>query len=116
MDIQRINPRKLWSDVVIHDGVAYLCGQVTKSLDLDIKGQTETMLEKVDALLEQAGSDRAHILSATIYLKDVADKQAVNEVWEAWVPQDRPPARLLVQAELGHPQFLVEISVIAAVV
>jgi len=72
------------------------------------------MLEKVDELLETAGSSRDRILSATIYLADMADFKALNEVWDNWVPEGTAPARACVQAQMASPELLVEISVIAA--
>ena len=72
------------------------------------------MLDKVDALLLSANSDREHMLSATIYIKDMADFAAMNAVWDAWVPQGHAPARACVQAAMARPELLVEISVVAA--
>jgi len=73
------------------------------------------MLEKVDELLLEAGSDRQHILSATVYIRDMKDFAAMNEVWDAWVPEGHAPARACVQAAMARPELLVEVSVIAAV-
>ncbi len=73
------------------------------------------MLEKVDDLLIEAGSDRKHILSATLYIKDMKDFAAMNEVWDAWVVEGYSPARACVEASLARPELLVEVSVIAAV-
>ena len=72
------------------------------------------MLEKVDTLLLQAGSDREHILSATIYLKTMDDFAAMNAVWDAWVPEGHAPARACVTGNMAREALLVEISVIAA--
>ena len=79
----------------------------------DIKGQTMTTLDKVDALLEQAGSDREHILSATIYLKTMDDFVAMNEAWESWVPEGFAPARACVQAAMAREALLFEVSIVA---
>ncbi len=73
------------------------------------------MLEKVDALLLEAGSDRKHILSATLYIKDMKAFSAMNEVWDDWVVEGYSPARACVEASLARPELLVEVSVIAAV-
>ena len=73
------------------------------------------MLEKVDELLLQAGSDRQHMLSTTIYVRDMKDFAAMNEVWDAWVPEGHAPARACVEARMARPELLVEISVTAAV-
>lgn len=97
-----------------HNGTVYLCGQVCADAEQGIKEQTETMLAKVDTLLEQGGSDRTQILSATIYIKDMQDFAAMNEVWDDWVPEGYAPARACVQASMARESLLVEISVVAA--
>lgn len=115
MSITRIGTeRRRMSKIVIHNDTIYLCGQVAKDANADIKEQTQTMLDKVDDLLLQAESDRKHILSATIYIKDMQDFASMNEVWDAWVIEGFSPARACVQASLARPELLVEISVIAA--
>jgi enamine deaminase RidA (YjgF/YER057c/UK114 family) len=103
------------SKIVIHNNTAYLCGQVAKDASKDITEQTQTMLDKVDDLLTEAGSDREHILSATIYIKDMADFKEMNAVWDSWVIEGHSPARACVQASMARPELLVEISVVAAV-
>lgn len=97
-----------------HNGVIYLCGQVCKDAEKGIKEQTETMLEKVDELLLKAGSDRKHMLSATIYIKDMQYFAEMNQVWDAWVPEGHAPARACVEASMARDALLVEISVVAA--
>lgn len=115
MSIARLgSERRRMSKIVIHNNTVYLCGQVAKDAVAGIKQQTETMLEKVDDLLKQAGSDREHILSATIYIKDMKYFAQMNEVWDAWVIEGYSPARACVEASLARPELLVEISVIAA--
>jgi len=71
-------------------------------------------LAKIDALLAQAGSDKDHLLNATIYLKDIGSGFApMNAVWSAWLSPGMAPTRTTLQAELARPSVLVEISVIA---
>ena len=116
MSITRIGTdRRRMSKIVIHNNTIYLCGQVAKDSDAGIQEQTQTMLDKVDDLLAQAGSDRQHILSATIYIKDMQDFAAMNAVWDEWVIEGYSPARACVEASLARPELLVEISVVAAV-
>ena len=112
--IERLETKQRMSRIVKHNGTIYLCGQVCADATKDITEQTETMLEKVDALLLQAGSDREHILSATIYLKTMDDFAAMNAVWDAWVPEGHAPARACVTGNMAREALLVEISVIAA--
>jgi len=117
MSINRIGTeRRRMSKIVIHNDTIYLCGQVAKDSDAGIKEQTSTMLDKVDDLLKQAGSDREHILSATIYVKDMSYFSEMNEVWDAWLVEGYSPARSCVAASMARPELLVEISVVAAVI
>lgn len=111
--IERIETKKRMSRIVKHNGTIYLCGQVCKDAEQGIKEQTATMLKKVDDLLVQAGSDRKHILSATIYIKDMKYFAEMNEVWDNWVPEGYAPARACVEASMAREALLVEISVIA---
>ena len=116
MSITRIGTeRRRMSKIIIHNDTIYLCGQVAKDAKTGITEQTQTMLDKVDDLLLQAGSDRKHILSATIYVKDMQDFAAMNVVWDDWVIEGYSPARACVEASLARPELLVEISVVAAV-
>ncbi|WP_355660396.1 RidA family protein [Halomonas salifodinae] len=117
MSIQRHDTKTRMSRAVIHNGVAYLCGQVAgpEARQGDITAQTESMLARVDALLAEIGSDREHLLSATIYLKDGADVAAMNAVWDAWVPEGHAPARACLVAPMPSDELKVEISVTAVV-
>lgn len=115
MYIKRMETGQRMSRIVIHNDTIYLCGQVALDSNEEIQEQTKTMLEKVKTLLEQAGSDKEHILSATIYIKDMKDFKAMNEVWDNWVSEGHAPARACVEASMARPELLVEISVIAAV-
>lgn len=112
-NISRIETTARMSKIVCHNNTIYLCGQVADNSDEAIGPQTENMLAKVDALLEQAGSDSSHMLSATIYLRDMKDFAAMNSVWDKWVPEGCAPARACVEARMARPDLLVEISVIA---
>lgn len=112
--IERIETKQRMSRIVKHNGTIYLCGQVCSDATQGIEEQTRTMLDKVDTLLTQAGSDREHILSATLYIKDMKDFAGMNQVWDDWVPEGHAPARACVQASMARDALLVEISVIAA--
>ncbi|PSW20618.1 RidA family protein [Photobacterium sanctipauli] len=112
--IERQETKQRMSRIVKHNGTIYLCGQVCADATQGIKEQTQTMLDKVETLLEQAGSDKEHMLSATIYIKDMKDFAEMNEVWDNWVPAGHAPARACVEASMAREALLVEISVIAA--
>ena len=96
-------------------GTAYLAGQVADDPTADVSAQTQQVLDLVDALLAEAGTDKTKILSATIFLPDIGDFAAMNAVWEQWVVPGQTPARATVEAKLAAPGLLVEIQVIAAV-
>ncbi len=115
--IQRHDTKTRMSRAVIHNGVAYLCGQVAgpEARHGDITAQTESMLARVDELLGEIGSDRRHLLSATIYLKDGADVEAMNAVWDGWIDAGHAPARTCVTAAMPADELRVEITVTAAI-
>ena len=103
------------SEMTIHNGTVYLAGQVATDASADIRGQTEQVLAAIDKLLHEAGTDKAHILMCQIFIRDLADFAAMNEVWEDWLaPGDAPP-RATVQANLAKPDWRVEMVVTAAV-
>lgn len=111
--IERINQTPRMSRIVKHNGTVYLCGQVGNAED-DIQEQTRECLRRVEALLEEAGSSKNHILQCIIWLADMDDFKAMNEVWDAWVPQGHQPARACGEAKLARPELKVEMIVTAA--
>lgn len=111
-DITRIECGPRMSQAVIHNGVAYLAGQIAEGAS--VADQTTAVLAQIDALLAQAGTDKSRILTATIILSDIATFGEMNSVWEKWVPQGATPARATIEAKLAAPQYLVEIVVVAA--
>ena len=113
MQIQRHGSTRRYSDGVVHNGTVYLV-EVPSNLDADITGQTENLLASIERLLAQAGSDKSRLLMATIYLADMADYNAMNAVWDVWLPDGCAPARACVQTRLANPGFRVEIVLTAA--
>ena len=103
------------SEMTIFNGTVYPAGQVAADPSQDIRGQTRQVLAAIDKLLAEAGTDNAHILMCQIYLADMADFPAMNEVWEAWVPAGCAPPRATVQAALAKPGWKIEVVVTAAV-
>lgn len=112
-DITYHTPMKKLSDATDFNGVIYTAGQVAEDLSVGMKAQTQDVLRQIDALLAQCGSNKSRMLSATIYVTDMALKPQMDEAWMAWVDQTRPPARATVEARLGA-DVLVEIMVTAA--
>ena len=112
--IQRFDVGARLSEMAVHNGTVYLAGQVPADPSRDMKGQTLDVLAQVDALLARAGSDKARILMAQIFIADLADFAAMNEVWDAWVAAGSAPPRATVQARLADPRWKLEIVVTAA--
>lgn len=113
--IQRFEVGPRLSEMAIYNGTIYLAGQIADDTSVDIQGQTRQVLESIDALLAQAGSDKSKILHAQIFLPDLGDFAAMNEVWEAWVVPGHAPTRATVQAALANPKWKIEVVVTAAV-
>lgn len=112
--VQRYEVGPRMSEMVVHNGVCYLAGQVAVGGASDVAGQTREVLAAIDRLLAQAGTDKTRILRAEIFLPDIGDFAAMNAVWESWVVPGQTPARATVQATLAQPQWKVEIVVTAA--
>src|SRR3546814_7472634 len=91
-----------------------ICQVADTAADEDAEAQTVAILNKIDALLAEAGIGKSHILTACVYLADISDFDAMNRAWDAWVPQDHKPARTTIEARLTEPALKVEISVVAA--
>jgi enamine deaminase RidA (YjgF/YER057c/UK114 family) len=113
MEIQRINPREWNCSAVVFGDMVFLSGTVADDKSLPMKGQTEQVLRKIDAVLARAGSDKSRILSATVYMADASLKDEMNEAWMAWVDRSNLPTRTAVGAALT-PGTLVEITICAA--
>ncbi|RLP26934.1 RidA family protein [Mesorhizobium sp. YM1C-6-2] len=114
MSITRHHKNARMSQGVSWNGMFVTSAQVAKDFDLDAAGQTREVLDKIDALLAEQGYDKSNIVSATIWLADIADYAAMNSVWDAWVSTDEPPARACVEARFSSPRIKVEIQIMAA--
>jgi enamine deaminase RidA (YjgF/YER057c/UK114 family) len=101
------------SGAVVHGDTVYLQG-VTADPSGDITSQTQQVLERIDALLAMAGTDKSKLLTAQVWLSDMRLFEAHNVAWNAWVDRENPPVRACVRADLVHPGLLVEIMVTAA--
>lgn len=113
MTIKRLDCDQRMSQVVIHNGTVYLAGQVGSPGD-DTATQTREILQEIETLLAAAGTDKSRLLQATIWLADMADFEAMNAVWDAWVGGANPPTRATGQVQLASPDYRVEIIAIAA--
>lgn len=115
MTITRIESGPRMSKAVVHGDTVYLAGQVAdKAAGGSVTEQTTDILAIIDRFLAAAGTDKTKLLSANIWLTDMATFGEMNAVWDAWVAPGCAPARATVQAQLAASQFKVEIAVIAA--
>ena len=113
MSIQRHITNQRLSEAVVANGFIFLAGQVPTIDTPDAEAQTVDVLKQIDALLAELGSDKSNILEATIYLTDLANYDALNRAWDAWVPAGHAPARACVKADIANPNWLVEIKLTA---
>lgn len=111
--IVRTEAGKILSQAVEFHGFVYLAGVTAQDTSKDVRGQTKEVLDRIDALLETHGTDKTRLLSAQIWLKDIRDRDAMNELWAAWLPEGGAPARACVEANMADPRILVEIMVVA---
>ena len=114
MSISYSDATERMSQITVHNGTVYLAGQVPQDTSADMHDQTREVLETLDGLLKRAGSAKDHLLSATIWITDMAEFDAMNTAWDAWVAPGRPPVRACVEARLAKPDWKVEIMVVAA--
>lgn len=110
--IVRLTPGPRMSQGVVHGGLLYTAGQVDKE-STDVGEQTKNVLAKIDALLAQVQSSKSQVLSANIWLSDMATFDDMNRVWDHWIDPNNPPARATVESRLAAPEYKVEIAVIA---
>ncbi|NEN76330.1 RidA family protein [Pelistega sp. NLN82] len=114
-DIKRTNVEARYSDMAVYNGVAYLAGQVPDDASLDMQGQTRQVLETIDRLLAQAGTNKDRLLMVQIFISNIAEIDEMNKAWDAWVSKTNAPPRATVEARLANPDWKVEIIVTAAV-
>jgi enamine deaminase RidA (YjgF/YER057c/UK114 family) len=115
VNIKRIEKTARLSRVVTHGNVAYFSGLTADDLTQDTRGQTAQILAKADGFLAKIGSTKSLVLSATIWLLDIADFDNMNLAWVDWIDKDEPPARATVQAIMGLPDIRVEIMFTVAI-
>lgn len=106
-------PGPRMSRCVVNGDMVYLAGLVARDSTKDVKGQTQDILDQIDAYLQKAGTSKSKLLTAQLWLTDMKNFADMNAVWNAWVDPENPPARACVQAQLARPDILVEIMVTA---
>lgn len=113
MSVRRIGAGARMSQAVVAAGLVHVSGQVAEGET--VAEQTQGCLGRIDRLLAEAGTKKENAVSATIWLADIAEFDAMNAVWDAWVAPSHPPARATIEARLARPEFRVEIALVAAV-
>lgn len=112
-NIQRFGQTPRLSEAVVANGLVFLSGMVPEVQSDDITTQTADVLKQIDHWLAQCGSDKSHLLEATIFLANMADYDGMNQAWDSWVDPQNPPARACIQAPLAKPEWKVEIKISA---
>ena len=113
MKLERFDVNARRARMVKYNGVVYLGGQFADDGG-DIAAQTAETLAKIDDLLARAGTDKSRLLQAEVWITDMADFDAMDAVWKAWVAPGNPPTRCCAAVALGDPEMRVEIMVTAA--
>ncbi len=114
--IERISTDKRRSRAVVYNGIVFVGGQTADDRSQDIRGQTQQVLAKIERFLAEAGTEKSRLLSAQIWIRDIAkDFAGMNEIWDAWTAPNSAPTRATAQCTMGAPDVLVEIVVTAAV-
>lgn len=113
-ELVKVRSDQRMSQIVIHNDTVYLAGQTAPDTVASVADQTRQILGKIDGLLAEAGTSKAKLISATIWLTDTATFEEMNAVWDEWVAGTAPPARATVGSALARPYKLVEIAVVAA--
>lgn len=116
MSIKRIKVGPRMSQAVVHGNTVYLAGQVaTATAGGTVTEQTTEILQQIDALLAEAGTDKSKLLQASVFITDIATFPEMNAVWDQWVSPGNTPCRTTIETKLASPKYAIEIAVIAAV-
>jgi enamine deaminase RidA (YjgF/YER057c/UK114 family) len=115
MTIERHDVAARMSKVVVHGNTVYLAGIVADAAKgKSVTEQTKDILAQIDGFLAKAGTDKSKLLTANIWITDMANFADMNAVWDGWVSKGNTPARATVEAKLAAPDYKVEIMVVAA--
>jgi enamine deaminase RidA (YjgF/YER057c/UK114 family) len=113
--IKRLHPGPRFCKAVVANGIVTTAGITAANTEADTAAQTADILAQIDSLLAEVGSSKANLLTASIWLRDIAHFSQMNSVWDKWVDMDNLPVRATVEARLALPELLVEIQVSATV-
>lgn len=104
-----------FSEATVYNGLVYVAGQVGVTRGGDVTTQTKEVLDKIDRILAENGSDKEHVLMATVVLADISHVAEMNAVWDAWVVKGKEPSRMCHEGKLVSPDWKVEIYLTAVV-
>ena len=116
MAIERHDVGARMSKCVVHGNTVYLAGIVANEpKGKSVTEQTKDILAQIDGFLKTAGSDKSKLLTANIWITDMANFAEMNAVWDGWVSTGNPPCRTTIETKLASPKYAIEISLIAAI-
>ena len=116
MSIKRIKSGDRMSQAIVHNNILSTAGQVAQNAKgHSVADQTKDILNEIDALLKEGGTDKSQLMTATIWLADMDDFAEMNTIWDLWVSPGNAPTRACVESRLASPDFTVEIAITAAV-
>ena len=101
------------ANTVVHNGLVYTVA-VSPTKSASLYEQTREALAAIDRNLAQAGSHKSRILTATVFITNMAKKPDMNRAWDEWVDPANPPRRACIGAAALEAQDLVEILITAA--
>lgn len=113
MNLQRLGGNARYSQCVISAGRIETSGIVARDLSQGITAQTHDVLQQLQDILAMAQVDKSHLTAVQIWLADMADFDAMNEVYDAWVDRANPPVRACVGAALADSRYRLEIQACA---
>lgn len=107
----RQNPRM--SMAVKAGGLIHIAGHVAEDRKASVEAQTQSVLDQIEAVLKEAGSDKSKLVAVNVYLPNIADFDAMNSVYDKWIVSGAEPARACVEARLADPDLRVEMTAVA---
>ncbi len=114
-EIIRIDPIGRLAKVVVVKDMVYLSGLTARDKSGDVGAQTADILNQIEHYLAKAGTSKEGLIRVNIWLDDIAQFDAMNKVWDAWVDVDAQPARATVEAKLAAGGNLVEMMATAVI-
>ena len=113
--VTRYRKHRIMHAAVEHNGLIFVGGHAASDITVGMKEQTQQVCAKLDGVLAECGSDKTQLVSARIYLSDMSKKEGMNEAWLEWLDGDDLPSRATIGvADLGDPQRLIEVVIVAA--